>query len=294
MKKISLVLASVLLFVSVFSMGAYASSEVTKTEAFFSKLAETQSLKLVNPKDEEITGVDFIDFTEMSVRMFTDEAGNKKSEMIGSFKIGFMEVDMFALQSGLYIYFPQYDRHMDYSFIYKDKIDEVIEETSSMTVDLLLPVAYSDLMTLKSAGEQELEGYGKAYVETFSYDLKSIVKDLEMRGLVPNPNPYGVNFNDNEEVGDFILHSGADNASWYSDLAYQNEAFFAYDENGNLIACDYFAVKGERITEVEYEVGFVECIEPVVNANDFILPESSMNLEVFMMFVRLIFSFVNN
>lgn len=292
MKKICVILVSVLLLVSAFSVGANAADE-TRTEKFFSEIEEKKAATFYEPfKSEEFNG---LNIEKISMRIVKDENGNRISELCGSAKLGFMDLKMYALESGIFIYFPQFNRHMDYSFVWKDKTDDLVEIFTGYSEEDIIPIpSYPEYMILKSIEEKEIGKYGKVYVETFSYDIEAVVDDLVSKDIIPDPTLYDISLDDNKALSDFYWNYAGDYSGFASSLLYDNEASFMYNEEGLLVAADYFSGEGKEIDHENYELGLMGGIAPGANEEDFIMPESSANLEIFMMFVKLIFTLLVN
>lgn len=288
MKKFSVVLALVLVFTSVFSVCANAAGE-TMTEKFFSEIEATQAVTYYQPmKNEEMNN---FYYEKSSIRIVENENGEKISEVSGAAKLGFMDIKMYATQDGLFIYFPQFKRHMDFSFIYKEKSEEILADFLNYEEDDLLPsLSYPEHMILKSVEESEIAGYGKVVTEKFTFDLEPIVEDLVDKDIIPDPTLYGISLDDNKELSEFYWNYADDYSGFAASLFSQNEAIFMYNDKGQLIAADYFTGEGKNIDNVYYELGDIGAISAGADAEDFEMPESSYNLEVFMMFVRLVFS----
>lgn len=288
MKKISAVLAFILVLASVFSVFANAAGE-TQTEKFFAEIKETKAVTLYQPmKNEEING---FSYEKVSMRIVENESGEEISEIGGVFKLGFMEIEAYATQEGLFVYFPQFNRHMDFSFILKDETENVLADFLGYRENDLIPtLSYSEYMMLKSVDESEIAGYGKVYTEKFSYDLEAIVGDLVAKDIIPDPTRYGVSLDDNKALSEFYWNYSGDYSGFASSLLYQNEAVFMYNDKGHLIAADYFTGEGEEIDHICYELGSVGGIDAGADAEDFSMPDSSFGMKIFMMFIRLVFT----
>ncbi len=288
MKKVSIVLALVLVFTSVFSICANAAGE-TLTESFFAEIEETQAVTYYQPmKNENMNG---FSYEKASIRIIEAENGEKISEVYGAAQLGFMRIEAFATQKGLFMYFPQFNRHMDFSFVYKDKSEDILADFLGYEDDDLLPsLSYPEYMIFKSVEESEVAGYGKVYTEKFTYDLEGIVDDLVSKDIIPDPTRYGVSLDDNKALSEFYWNYAGDYSGFAASLFSQNEAIFMYNDKGQLIAADYFSGEGKEVDNVYYEIGEVGAIAAGAEIEDFVMPESSHNLEVFMMFVRLVFS----
>lgn len=288
MKKISIVLALVLAITSVFSVCASAADE-TITEKFFAEIEETQAVTYYQPmRNEEMNG---FTYEKASIRIVENANGEKISELYGAAKLGFMNIEAFATQDGLFMYFPQFNRHMDFSFVYKDKSEDILADFLGYEDDDLLPsLSYPEYMIFKSVDESEVAGYGKVYTEKFTYDLEGIVNDLVSKDIIPDPTLYGVSLDDNKALSEFYWNYAGDYSGFAASLFSQNEAIFMYNDKGQLIAADYFSGEGKDIDSVYYELGEIGAVAAGADAEDFVMPESSHNLEVFMMFVRLVFS----
>lgn len=288
MKKISIVLVLVLTFMSVFSIFANATG-TTITEKFFAEIEETKAVTYYQPmKNENVNG---FSYEKASIRIIEDENGEKISEVYGAAKLGFMRIEAFATREGLFMYFPQFNRHMDFSFVYKDKSEDILSSFLGYEDDDLLPSpSYPEYMILKSVEESEVAGYGKVITEKFSYDLEPVVDDLVSKDIIPDPTRYGVSLDDNKALSEFYWNYAGDYSGFAASLFSQNEAIFMYNDKGQLIAADYFSGEGKEVDNVYYEIGEVGAIAAGAEAEDFVMPESSHNLEVFMMFVRLVFS----
>lgn len=292
MKKISIVLALVLVFTSVFSVCANATGE-TRTEKFFAEIEETKAVTFYEPmKNEEIDG---FSYEKVSMRLIENENGEEVSELSGVAKLGFMDIEMYATQKGLLIYFPQFNRHMDFSFIWKDKTEDILADFLGYEEDDLLPsLSYPEHMIFKSVEESEVAGYGKVFTEKFTYDLEAIVNDLVSKDIIPDPTRYGVSLDDNKALSEFYWNYAGDYSGFASSLFYQNEATFMFNDKGQLIAADYFTGEGKDIDNVYYELGYIGAVAAGADAEDFVMPESSASLEIFMMLVRLIFTLLVN
>lgn len=288
MKKFSVALALVLVFTSVFSICANATAE-TMTEKFFAEIEETQAVTYYQPmRNEEMNG---FTYEKASIRIVENANGEKISELYGAAKLGFMNIEAFATQDGLFMYFPQFNRHMDFSFVYKDKSEDILADFLGYEDDDLLPsISYPEYMIFKSVDESEVAGYGKVYTEKFTYDLEGIVNDLVSKDIIPDPTLYGVSLDDNKALSEFYWNYAGDYSGFAASLFSQNEAIFMYNDKGQLIAADYFSGEGKDIDSVYYELGEIGAVAAGADAEDFVMPESSHNLEVFMMFVRLVFS----
>lgn len=288
MKKISIVLALVLVFTSVFSICANAAEE-TLTEKFFDEIEETQAVTFYQPMKNE--SFDNFSYEKVSMRLTENENGEEISELVGSAKVGFMEVEGYITQKGLFIYFPQFNRHMDLSFIWKDKTDELLEMFWGYEEDDLMPsLSYPEHMIFKSVEETEIDGYGKVYIETFTYDLEAIVDDLVAKDIIPDPVRHGISLDDNMALGEFFMNYSDDNSGSAYLMLFKNEASFIYNEKGQLISAEYFTGEGENVDNVNYELGYIGAISAGADADSFIMPESSANLDVLVMFIRLIFT----
>ena len=288
MKKISIILVISILFVSMFSMSAFAAEPATKTDAFFSTVYDTKGITLVGLNTSGAPG---FSVPEMSARVTTDENGKSYMEMVGSAKFAFFKLDLFALKDGLYMYFPQFNRHMDYSFIYKDMTDELVSDFTAKTIDLFLPIAYVEYLTLESAGEEHIENYGTAYVERFSYNKDALINDLVRKGLIPNPKYYNVNIYDENEIIEFVYNYAQDDTAYkYAKFLSEDFMTFAYNENDDLVYCNYYVTEGDSVRNVVYDYSLFECIKAGADNNKFVLPESSLGLEIFELLAKLVYS----
>lgn len=288
MKKVSIILALVLVFTSVFSICANAAGE-TITEKFFAEIEETQAVTYYQPmKNENMNG---FSYEKASIRIIEDENGEKISEVYGAAKLGLMRIEAFATQEGLFMYFPQFNRHMDFSFVYKDKSEDILADFLGYEDDDLLPsLSYPEYLIFKSVEESEVAGYGKVYTEKFTYDLEAIVDDLVAKDIIPDPVRYGISLDDNMALGEFFINYADDFSGFAYSLFFQNEVTFMFNDKGQLIAADYFSGEGKDIDSVNYEIGDIGAVAAGADTEDFVMPESSHNFEIFMMFVRLVFS----
>lgn len=293
MKKLSIALAFILIFTSVFSVSANA-DEGTRTEKFFAEIAETQAITLYDPmKGESVNG---LNFKKTSMRIVEDENGEAYSEMCGFLKLGFLDVEVYVNKNGMFMYYPQFNRHMDFSFVWKEQTEDILGEFLGFEENDLIPMpSYPEYMILKSSvTKTDVEGYGNLYVETFTYDIEAVVDDLVSKDIIPDPALYGISLEDNAALSQFYWNYSGDNSGFASSLLYENEATFVFDENGILVAADYFTGEGKEVNSVVFELGNFGGFSAGADAEDFTMPESSANLEVFMIFVKLIFSILVN
>lgn len=285
MKKLSFVLAMILVFTSVFSICAGAAGE-TRTEKFFADIEKTGAITLYEPMKSENTNK----FSEnkVSMRQIEDENGKVMTEYFSSSKVFFLDIETYAIQKGLFMYFPQFNRHLDFSLIFDNQIKDVFEELLYEETELMPLPSYPEYMSLKSSvKETDVAGYGDIYIETFTYDTEAVVNDLVAKKIIPNPALYGISLDDNEALGDFYWNYAGDYSGFAASLFYKNEATFIFDENGMLLAADYFTGEGRDVDTVYYELGEIGGFSAGASAEDFELPASSASLKIFMMFVRL-------
>lgn len=290
MKKISVVFALALLLVSVFSIGAHA-ADATKTETFFADIERTGAITLYEPAKSENTNR----FSEnkVSMRHVEDENGKVMTEYFSSSKVFFLDLEMYVTQKGLFMYFPQFNRHMDFSLIFDNQAKDVFEELLYEETELMPLPSYPEYMSLKSSvKETDVAGYGDLYTETFSYDTEAVVNDLVAKNIIPDPTLYGISLDDNEALGDFYWNYAGDYSGFAASLFYKNEATFIFNEKGQLVAADYFTGEGKDIDNEYYELGEIGGFSAGAAAEDFEMPESSTSLKIFMMFVRLLFKFM--
>lgn len=289
MKKLSLVFAMILVFTSVFSICANAASE-TKTEKFFADIEKNKAITLYEPMKSENTNR----FSEnkVSMRHVEDENGKVMTEYFSSSKVFFLDLEMYVTQKGLFVYFPQFNRHMDFSLIFDNQTKDVFEELLYEETVLMPLPSYPEYMSLKSSvKETDVAGYGDLYIETFTYDTEAVVNDLVAKGIIPDPALYGISLDDNEALGDFYWNYAGDYSGFAASLFYKNEATFTFNEKGQLVAADYFTGEGKDIDNEYYELGEIGGFSAGASAEDFEMPESSKSLRIFMMFVRLLFKF---
>ena len=125
MKRFSAVLVSVLVFVLAFSAIANAASE-TITEKFFYEIEKSKAVTFYEQiKNEDMGG---FSYGKTSIRYAEDENGEEICEYFASAKLWFIDLEMYATQKGMFMYFPQINRHMDFSYIVQEKADEVLKE----------------------------------------------------------------------------------------------------------------------------------------------------------------------
>ncbi len=290
MKKLSAVIALILMFVSVFSICANAASE-TKTEEFFAKIEETKAITLYEPMKRENTNR----FSEnkVSMRHIEDENGKVMTEYFSSSKVFFLDLEMYATQKGLFLYFPQFNRHMDFSLVFGDQAKDVFDELLYEETELMPLPSYPEYMSLKSSvKDTDVAGYGDLYTETFTYDTEAVVNDLVSKNIIPDPALYGISLDDNEALGDFYWNYAGDYSGFAASLFYKNEVTFTFNEKGQLVAADYFTGEGKDIDNEYYELGEIGGFSAGASAEDFEMPESSTSLKIFMLFVRLVYKFM--
>lgn len=290
MKKLSLVFAMILVFTSVFSICANAESE-TKTEKFFADIEKNKAITLYEPMKSENTNK----FSEnkVSMRQIEDENGTVMTEYFSSSKVFFLDIETYAIQKGLFMYFPQFNRHLDFSLLFDDQTKDIFDELLYEEAVLMPLPSYPEYMSLKSSvKETDVAGYGDIYIETFTYDTEAVVNDLVAKKIIPNPALYGISLDDNEALGDFYWNYAGDYSGFAASLLYKNEATFIFDENGMLIAADYFTGEGRDVDSVNYELGEIGGFSAGASAEDFEMPVSSASLKIFMMFVRFMFKFM--
>lgn len=298
MKKTCLFVALILLFVSVFSTGAIAAdAEATKTKAFFETLETSKKMKLVNPGKNEDMGP--LKLKDMSIRLIKNDAGIEIAEWVGTTSIAFWEAKMYILDDGIYYYFPQFNSHMDLSFLIGEKVNEMMDSVAIQTDSILGQPCYEEYMKFSSDSEETVSGFGKVYKETFTYDAEAILNELIAEGLIESPDYY-INYSDHESIADYIYWNGGcynpetdefDGELYYvSELLEKNEVVFYYNENGDMLACDYYTGEGTEMENTHYELGFADGITLDVPDDEFIVPDSSSSLAVFEMFARIIFT----
>lgn len=298
MKKTCFVVALIMLFVSVFSSAAFAGdSEATKTEAFFDALEVSKTMKYINPGKNDDMGP--LKLKDMSIRLIENEEGKEIAEWVGTMGILFWDAEMYIVEEGIYYYFPQFNRHMNLSFLIDDEVKETMDFVAMQTDSLLGQPCYEEYMEFISATEENVPGIGKVYKETFGYDAGAILDELIAEGLIERPNYY-INYSNHESIADYIYWNGGcynpetdefDGELYYvSELLEKNEVVFYYNENGDMLACDYYVGEGTEMENTYYELGFADCITLNVPADGFIVPESSSSLRIFEMFARIIFA----
>lgn len=284
MKKLSAVLALVLIFTFVFSAFANASGD-TRTEKFFAEIEKTKAVTIYEPmKSENIKG---ISCDKVSLRHTEDENGRTVSEYYGSAKFFFIEMEAYATQNGMVMYFPQFNRHIDFYSVDQDKAAAVLSDLLYDETELMPLPSYPEYMSLKSSVVvTDVEGYGDLYVETFTYNLRAVVNDLVAEGIIPDPVLYDVPIYDNEALSDFYWNYAGDYSGYMASLLYRNEATFIFDENGMLLAADYFTGEGREVDNEYYELGEIGGFAAGAAAEDFEIPQSSKNLDVLTALIR--------
>lgn len=287
MKRLSAVLALVLIFTSVFSVFANAETE-TKTEKFFSEIEESKSITFYEPmKNEDMDG---FSYGKTSVRYAEYGNGENITEYFASAKLWFIDLKLYATQKGLFMYFPQINRHIDFSFIWEDETNDIFVNLLYEDTELMPSPSYPEYMRLKSSVvETDVAGYGDLYIETFTYDIKAVVNDLVSKDIIPDPTLYGISLDDNKALSEFYWNYAGDYSGFASSLLYRNEATFTFNEKDQLVAADYFTGEGKGVDNEYYELGELGGIEAGATTEDFEMPESSANFEIFMMFIKLIF-----
>lgn len=284
MKKFSAVLVSVLVFVSVFSICAGAANE-TRTEKFFAEIEESKAVTYYGPMQNEDMGG--FSYGKTSIRYTEDGNGENISEYFASAKLWFIDLEMYATQKGLFLYFPQFNRHIDFSLIWEDEANDILADLLYEESELMPLPSYPQYMSLKSSvKETNVAGYGDLYTETFTYDTEAVVKDLVSKDIIPNPALYGISLDDNKALSEFYWNYAGDFSGFASSLLYENKATFTFDEKGQLVAADYFTGEGRDIDSEYYELGELGSIAAGASAEDFEMPESSKNLDVISMLIR--------
>ncbi len=290
MKKLSLVFAMILVLTSVFSICAGATSE-TKTEKFFADIERTGAITLYEPMKSENTK-NFSEY-KVSMRQIEDENGKIMTEYFSSSKVFFLDMETYATQKGLFMYFPQFNRHLDFSLLFDNQAKDVFEELLYEETELMPQPSYPEYMSLKSSvKETDVAGYGDLYIETFTYDTEAVVNDLVAKKIIPDPALYGISLDDNEALGDFYWNYAGDYSGFAASLFYENEVTFIFDENGMLLAADYYTGEGRDVDTVYYELGEIGGFSAGASADDFEMPVSSSSLKIFMMFVRFMLRFM--
>lgn len=300
MRKTCLFVSLVIAFVSVFSIGTFAAeTQPTKTETFFSTLETNQIMQYVNPGKNDEMGP--LKIKDMSIRLIKDDEGKEIAEWVGTVGLWIWEAKMYIIEDGCFYYFPQFNKHMDLSFLIDEEVKETTEFVSSQTDSLLGQPCYQEYMTFVSASEENIKGIGKVYKETFSYDAEAILNDLIANDLIERPN-YNINYSDNESIADYIYWNGGcynpktdefDGELYYvSELLEKNEVIFYFNENGDMLACDYYTGEGTEMENVYYELGFADYITLDVPTDEFIVPDSSSSLAVFELFAKIVFAFL--
>lgn len=290
MKRLSAVLALVLIFASVFSVFANAAVE-TRTERFFDEIEKSKAVTFYEPmKNEDMNG---FSYGKTSIRYAEDVNGENINEYFASAKLGFVDLKMYATQKGLFLYFPQINRHIDFSYIVQEKADEVLRDMLYDDTELMPSPSYPEYMRLKSSVvETDVAGYGDLYVETFTYDLEAVVNDLVSKNIIPDPSLYDISLNDNKALSEFYWNYAGDYSGFASSLLYENKATFTFNEKGQLVAADYFIGEGKDIDNEHYELGEFGGIEAGALSEDFEMPESSKELKAFTVFIRFIIEFL--
>ena len=290
MKRLSAVLALVLIFTSVFSVFANAETE-TKTEKFFSEIEESKSITFYEPmKNEDMGG---FSYGKTSVRYAEDGNGENITEYFASAKLWFIDLKMYATQKGLFLYFPQINRHIDFSFIWEDETNDIFVNLLYEDTELMPSPSYPEYMRLKSSDvETDVAGYGDLYIETFTYDIGAVVNDLMSENIIPDPSLYDISLDDNKALSEFYWNYAGDYSGFASSLLYENEATFTFNEKGQLVAADYFTGEGKDVDNEHYELGEFGGIEAGATTEDFEIPESSKELKALTIFIRLVFSFL--
>lgn len=298
MKKTCFVVALIMLFVSVFSTAAFAvDSETTKTDAFFDALETSKTMMYVNPGKNDDMGP--LKLKDMSIRLIENEEGKEIAEWVGTVGILFWDAEMYIVEEGIYYYFPQFNRHMNLSFLIDDEVKETMDFVAMQTDSLLGQPCYEEHMKFVSATEENVPGIGKVYKETFSYDAGAILDELIAEDLIESPDYY-INYSNHESIADYIYWNGGcynpetdefDGELYYvSELLEKNEVVFYYNENGDMLACDYYVGEGTEMENTHYELGFADRITLDVPEDEFTVPESSPSLRIFEMFARIIFA----
>ena len=288
MKRFSAVLAFVLIITSVFSFFAYAAAE-TRTEKFFAIIEKNKSVTLYEPmKNEDMGG---FSYEKVSMQVVEDENGETVSELYGSAKLWFVDIDMYATQGGMLLYLPQINRHLDFFYIFGDEAENITEIFSDYDETDLMPLpSYPEYMSLKSSTvESDVDGYGDLYTETFVYDTESVVADLVSKDIIPDPALYDISLDDNKALSEFYWNYAGDYSGFASSLLYKNEATFTFNEKGQLVAADYFTGEGRDVYNEYYELGEIGGFEAGASAEDFEIPESSKDLKVLTMFLKFFF-----
>ncbi len=287
MKRLSAVLALALIFTSVFSVFANATTE-TRTEKFFAEIEESKAVTFCEPmKNEDMGG---FSYGKTSVRYAEDEKGEKINEYFASARLWFIDLEMYATREGLFLYFPQFNRHIDYSFIFEDETNDIFINLLYEETELMPSPSYPEYMNLKSSVvETDVAGYGDLYIETFTYDIEAVVNDLVSEDIIPDPSLYDISLDDNEALSEFYWNYAGDYSGFASSLLYENEATFIFNEKGQLVAADYFTGEGKDVDIENYELGEFGGISPGASAEDFEMPESSANLEILTIFIKLVF-----
>lgn len=287
MKRLSAVLASVLIFTSVFSVFANAATE-TKTEKFYAEIEASKAVTFYEPMKNEDMGS--FSYGKTSVRYAEYGNGENITEYFASAKLWFIDLKMYATQKGLFLYFPQINRHIDFSFILENETNDVFINLMYEETELMPSPSYPEYMRLKSSVvETDVAGYGDLYVETFTYDIEAVVNDLVSKNIIPDPSLYDISLNDNKALSEFYWNYAGDYSGFASSLLYENEATFAFNEKGQLVAADYFTGEGKDVDNEHYELGEFGGIEAGASAEDFEMPESSKELRVLMMFIKILF-----
>ena len=284
MKKFSAVLVSVLVFVSVFSICAGAANE-TRTEKFFAEIEESKAVTFYEPMQNEDMGG--FSYGKTSIRYTEDGNGENITEYFASAKLWFIDLEMYATQKGLFLYFPQFNRHIDFSLIWEDEANDILADLLYEESELMPLPSYPQYMSLKSSVEEtNVAGYGVLYTETFTYDTEAVVKDLVSKDIIPDPAHYGISLDDNRALSEFYWNYAGDFSGFAASLLYENKATFTFDEKGRLVAADYFTGEGRDIDSEYYELGELGSIAAGASAEDFEMPESSKNLDVISTLIR--------
>lgn len=273
MKKFSLVLAMVFILISAFSAFANASGE-TKTEKFFDDIEKNKAVTFFEPmKNEDMGG---FSYDKTSIRYSEDEKGENISEYFASAKLWFIDLEMYATQKGLFLYFPQINCHIDFSFVWEDDFNDVFVNLLYEDTELMPFPSYHEYMILKSSTvDTDIAGYGDIYTEVYTYDIEAVVNDLVSKDIIPDPTLYGISLDDNKALSEFYWNYAGDYSGFASMLLYRNEATFEFDENGMLLSADYFTGEGKDVDTVEYAFRSIGGIVPDAEDDDFIMPESS-------------------
>lgn len=279
-KNISVLMA----FIFIFSAFSISSSAIaySQTEMFFNRVEETKAIRLVPPKGNLFAQA----MGDISIRLCEDEDGNEYGEFIAKTKFG---ADMYVLKDGMFLHIPALGIHFDYTLAYGNEKTEVIRnELTEDTDKLLMLPAFDNYMYFDGSEETYHKDYGKIYIETFSYNRRSILTSLVESGELVLPESLNINSSLYDIGWELIEFGGKESQLGFFLLDLDDKATFVFDDNQNLIAASYYVGDGmdisrKRITQDDYSM-----ILPETEQSRFERPEKSFGFDLLMKIIGII------